>query len=122
MVKVLLVEDDPDLREVTAYALRRAGFQVVLASDGVEALQRCRAEAPDLVLLDTVLPRLSGFEVCRVLRAEAQTPIIFVSARADDTSIRQGLALGAADYVTKPFSFKDLVERMQAAQARTSEV
>jgi len=118
-VKVLIVDDDADLLDVTTYALRRDGFEVVVATDGQQALARWEAERPDLVLLDVTLPGLNGFEVCRQIRQASDTPIIMLSARTGEEDIVRGLTLGADDYVTKPFSPKQLTARMKAALRRT---
>ncbi|MCC6174653.1 MAG: response regulator transcription factor [Chloroflexi bacterium] len=117
-MKVLVVDDDPDLLDLTSYALRREGYTVVPASDGQQALKRWEAESPDLVLLDANMPRLDGFEVCRRIRQQASTPVIMLTARDDEEDILQGLQLGADDYVTKPYSAKQLVARMKAVLRR----
>src|SRR5918912_1485407 len=117
-MKVLLVDDDNDLLDLLHYALRREGYQVVTASDGAQGLARWRAEQPDLVLLDGNLPKLDGFEVCRQIRHEATTPVIMLTARGEEADVVRGLQLGADDYVTKPFSAKQLVARMQAVLRR----
>jgi two-component system response regulator MtrA len=116
--RILLVEDDPSIREVTALGLRAAGFTVATAADGVEALERWRADGPDLVLLDVMLPRLDGLEVCRVIRREATTPIVMLTARADTIDVVVGLESGADDYVRKPFEMPELVARVRAALRR----
>ena len=117
-MKVLIVEDDVDLLDLTTYALRREGYSVVSAIDGQQALQRWEAENPDIVLLDGNLPKLNGFEVCRRIRQEAQTPIIMLTARDEEEDVLRGLQLGPADYVTKPFSAKQLSARMKAVLRR----
>ena len=111
-MKVLLVEDDADVLDVTTYALRREGYTVVQAIDGQQALQRWEAEQPDLVLLDVNVPKLNGFEVCRRIRHESRTPVVMLTARREEEDVIRGLKLGADDYVTKPFSPKQLVARM----------
>lgn len=116
--RILLVEDDPSIREVTALGLRAAGFTVETAADGVEALDRWRAGAPDLVLLDVMLPRIDGLEVCRAIRREATTPIVMLTARADTIDVVVGLEAGADDYVRKPFEMPELVARVRAAVRR----
>ncbi len=118
-MKVLLVDDDVDLLDLTTYALRREGYTVVTAIDGLQAVQRCAAEQPDLVLLDANLPKLSGFEVCRRIRQASDTPIIMLTARGEEEDIVRGLQGGADDYVTKPFSAKQLTARMKAVLRRT---
>ena len=118
-MKVLFADDDADLLDVTAYALRREGYEVLAASDGQRALARWEAERPDLVLLDVTMPKLTGFEVCRRIRLASDTPIIMLTARGEEEDVVRGLNLGADDYVTKPFSAKQLVARMEAALRRS---
>ena len=117
-MKVLIVEDDIDLLDLTTYALRREGYEVVAAVNGQQALARWEAERPDLVLLDGNLPGLNGFEVCRRIRQAGATPIIMLTARDQEEDIVRGLQLGADDYVTKPFSPKQLVARLKAVTRR----
>ena len=118
-MKVLIVEDDVDLLDLTTYALRREGYEVVAAVDGQQGLARWEAERPDLVLLDGNLPGLNGFEVCRRIRQAGATPIIMLTARDQEEDIVRGLQLGADDYVTKPFSAKQLGARMKAVLRRS---
>ena len=115
---ILLVEDDPSIREVTALGLRAAGFTVTTAADGVDGLERWRADRPDLVLLDIMLPRLDGLEVCRAIRRESTTPIVMLTARGDTIDVVVGLESGADDYVRKPFEMPELVARVRAALRR----
>ena len=110
---ILVVEDEPTLRETLAEALETDGFRVLTAADGREALTRFRAERPDLVLLDLMLPELSGVEVCRILRAESGVPIIMLTAKDSELDKVVGLELGADDYVTKPFSIRELTARIR---------
>jgi len=119
-MRALVVEDDVDLLDLTTYALRREGYEVLPAVDGPHGLQRWKADAPDIILLDANLPRLNGFEVCRRIRQESETPIIMVTARDDDEDVVRGLQLGADDYVTKPFSAKQLAARMRAILRRAA--
>ncbi len=116
--QILLVEDDPSIREVTALGLHAAGFTVTTAADGVEGLERWRADRPDLVLLDIMLPRLDGLEVCRAIRRESTTPIVMLTARGDTIDVVVGLESGADDYVRKPFEMPELVARVRAALRR----
>ena len=116
--RILVVEDDPSIREVTALGLHAAGFEVVTAADGVEALERWRAVAPDLVLLDVMLPRLDGLEVCRAIRKESTIPIVMLTARGDTIDVVVGLESGADDYLRKPFEMPELVARLRAALRR----
>jgi DNA-binding response OmpR family regulator len=117
-MKDLVVEDDVDLLDMVTYALRREGYVVASAADGIQALQRWEDERPDLVLLDGNLPKLDGFEVCRRIRHEGETPIIMLTSRDDEDDIVRGLKFGADDYVTKPFSAKQLHARMEAVLRR----
>jgi DNA-binding response OmpR family regulator len=119
-MKILLVDDDAMLAEVTAFALRRAGFLVVLAHDGAQALERWAAEQPDLLLLDIQLPGMDGLAVCEAIRARSSVPIILLTVRNSDEDVVQGLELGADDYVAKPFSPRQLVARIRAVLRRTS--
>jgi DNA-binding response OmpR family regulator len=111
---ILLVDDEPTLRETLAEALEGEGWSVVTAADGAEALERFRSERPDLVLLDVMLPEISGIEVCRILRAESDVPIVMLTARDSEVDKVVGLELGADDYVTKPFSLRELTARIRA--------
>ncbi|MEO5965719.1 MAG: response regulator transcription factor, partial [Candidatus Limnocylindrales bacterium] len=116
--RILLVEDDPSIREVTALGLRAAGFTVTSAADGAEGLERWRDDRPDLVLLDVMLPRLDGLEVLRAIRREATTPVVILTARADTIDVVVGLESGADDYLRKPFEMPELVARLRAALRR----
>jgi two-component system response regulator MtrA len=116
--RILIVEDDPSIREVTALGLRAAGFDVLTAADGAEGVDRWRSERPDLVLLDVMLPRLDGLEVCRQIRRESTVPIVMLTARGDTIDVVVGLETGADDYVTKPFEMPELVARLRAALRR----
>ena len=112
--KVLLVEDETALTESVSYNLLREGFTVVAAADGERALERFRAERPSIVLLDLMLPKLSGLDVCRAIRRESAVPIIMLTAKDSEADKVAGLELGADDYVTKPFSMRELISRIRA--------
>jgi two-component system, OmpR family, response regulator MtrA len=116
--RILLVEDDPSIREITAIGLRNAGFQVDVTEDGQAGLDRFRAHPYDLVLLDVMLPRLDGLEVCRAIRRSSTVPVVMLTARADTIDVVVGLEAGADDYVKKPFAVPELVARVRAAIRR----
>ena len=122
-MKVLVVDDDHDVADVVEYVLRRAGFDVALAHHGEAGLERFQADQPDLVILDVNMPKLDGIEVCRRIRLTSMVPIMMLTVRNDEEDIVQALQTGADDYVTKPFSARQLVARVQAllrrVQART---
>ncbi len=120
--KVLVVEDEEALRQLLSYNLSKEGFTVALSGDGDEALVALDEEKPDLVLLDWMLPNVSGVEICRQLRARSETrdiPVIMLTARGEEEDRIRGLEQGADDYVTKPFSMSELVARMRAVLRRT---
>ena len=119
-VLVLVVDDDPHIREVVRFALKTAGYATEESADGAAALADFRRLKPDLVVLDVGLPELDGHEVCRALRAEAQTPIVFLSSRQEEVDRILALELGGDDYVVKPFSPRELVARIRAVLRRTS--
>ena len=116
--KILVVEDEASLVETLQYNLRREGYQVAVATDGLTALEVARKERPDLILLDIMLPQLDGLEVCRILRREMNVPIIMLTARTDEVDRVVGLELGADDYVSKPFSIRELLARVKALLRR----
>lgn len=118
-MKALIVDDDRVLADVLAFTLRREGFEIVLAYDGETALQRFGEELPDLVVLDVNMPRLDGFAVCRRIRSLSDTPIILLTVRGEEDDIVRGLELGADDYMTKPFSPRQLAARAQAVLRRS---
>ena len=121
MAKILVVDDEPNIREVVGLYLRREGHTVVPASDGEEALRLYRQARPDLVVLDLMLPKVSGLEVCRRLGAERRVPLIMLTAKGEEEDRIIGLGLGADDYVTKPFSPRELAARVEAVLRRTGE-
>ncbi len=117
-MKVLLVEDDLALSDVVSFTLRRAGYEVTVAYDGLAALEAFETAAPDLLLLDLNLPRLDGLGVCRRVRAVSEAPIIILSVRGEDEAVVRGLEMGADDYMVKPFSPTQLVARIRAVTRR----
>jgi len=120
LISVLVVDDEPAFREGLRQALKQEGFIVHLAADGEEALEVYEAYHPDIVLLDVMLPRMSGIDVCRKIRASDDTPVIMVSARNEEIDAVVALEVGADDYVTKPFSIKVLLARVDAVLRRAS--
>jgi DNA-binding response OmpR family regulator len=116
--KILVVEDDLTLRETLEYNLVRQGYEVYTAADGRAALDIARREQPDLLVLDVMLPGLDGFEVCRVLRQEMSVPILMLTARDEEVDKVVGLEIGADDYMTKPFSMRELLARIKAQLRR----
>lgn len=114
--KVLIVDDEPNIVISLEFLMKKEGFEVAVASDGEEALAKIAAFRPDLVLLDVMMPKKSGFEVCEALRADTSLPgllIVMLTAKGRDTEVAKGLAIGADAYVTKPFSTKELVARVK---------
>jgi two-component system response regulator MtrA len=116
--RILLVEDDPSIRELTTIGLRAAGYEVVAAADGREGLDRFAADAPDAVVLDIMLPVLDGLAVCRTIRLGSTVPIVMLTARTDAFDVVAGLEAGADDYVRKPFELPELVARLRVALRR----
>jgi len=117
-MKALVVDDDRVLADVVAFTLRREGFEVIKVYEGETVLQRWAEEQPDLIVLDVNLPKLDGFAVCRQIRRQADTPILLLTVRDEEDDIVHGLELGADDYITKPFSPRQLVARAQAVLRR----
>lgn len=116
--KILIVEDEISLQETLAYNLTKQGYEVVIAGDGPSALEVVRSSKPDLILLDIMLPGMDGFEVCRKLRSEVSTPVLMLTARDDEIDRVVGLEVGADDYLTKPFSMRELIARVKAMLRR----
>ena len=117
-MKVLVVDDDRVLADVVAFTLRREGFDVIQAYDGAAGLQRWTDELPDLLILDVNMPKVNGFEVCRRIRSQADTPIILLTVRGEEDDIVGGLEIGADDYIVKPFSPRQLAARVKAILRR----
>ncbi|MEY2826144.1 MAG: hypothetical protein RLZZ122_508 [Actinomycetota bacterium] len=121
MTRVLVVEDEPNLREPLVYLLQKEGYEVSEAEDGNKAISEFRSSSIDLILLDLMLPGISGNEVCRIIRAESQVPIIMITAKDTEIDKVVGLEIGADDYVTKPYSTRELLARMKAVLRRGAE-
>lgn len=121
MAKVLVVDDEPNIREVVGLYLRRDGHTVVSAADGEEALEVFRKSEPDLVVLDLMLPKINGLEVCRRMQSERRVPLIMLTAKGEEEERIVGLSLGADDYVVKPFSPRELAARVAAVLRRVEE-
>lgn len=115
---ILIADDDPHIRQVVRFALEKAGYQTIEASDGAKALEFISAQNPDLVILDVMMPEMDGTEVCRRLRGISDVPVVFLSSRDDEIDRVLGLEMGADDYVTKPFSPRELLARVRALLRR----
>ena len=116
--KILIVEDDRNLLDTLAYNLRRESYEVITSADGENAVETARRETPDLIVLDIMLPKLSGLEVCRILRKDMTVPILMLTARDEEVDKIVGLEIGADDYMTKPFSMRELLARIRAILRR----
>ncbi|OJU41726.1 MAG: DNA-binding response regulator [Microbacterium sp. 69-10] len=121
MTRILLVEDEPDLADPLAYLLRREGYEVEISEDGPGALEAFRARGADIILLDLMLPGMPGTEVCRQVRQASGVPIIMLTAKDSEVDIVVGLELGADDYITKPYSSRELLARMRAVLRRVAQ-
>ena len=117
-IKILVVDDEVSVTELISYNLAKAHYEVLIAHDGETALEIARGSSPDLILLDLMLPKIDGLDVCRELRKTSQVPIIMITARGEETDRVIGLELGADDYVTKPFSVRELLARIKAVLRR----
>jgi len=115
---ILVVDDDPQIRDILGMALERAGFDAIMARDGAEGLRQARTSSPDLAVLDIGLPEMDGLELCKAIRRDSELPILFLTARDDEVDRIIGLELGGDDYVTKPFSPRELVARVRAILKR----
>jgi DNA-binding response OmpR family regulator len=121
MAKILIAEDERDIRDLEAFTLRFAGYEVVTASNGEEAVQLAAQENPDLILSDVRMPRMTGYEACRAMKADPKLkdiPVIFLSAKGQESEIQAGLDLGAEEYILKPFAPDQLAERVKAILAK----
>jgi DNA-binding response OmpR family regulator len=121
--KVLVAEDEPDIRQLITYSLQFAGFAVVQAINGEDAVNKATKELPDLILLDVRMPKMNGYEACAALKEQATTkriPVVFLSARGQETEIKYGLELGAEEYILKPFAPDELYKRVTAILDRLS--
>jgi len=121
MAKILIAEDERDIRDLITFTLGFAGFDVVAAANGEEAVNLARQEIPDLILMDVRMPRMTGYEACALMKADAKLkdiPVIFLSAKGQDSEIQAGLQAGATDYLLKPFAPDQLTERIQAVLAK----
>jgi two-component system alkaline phosphatase synthesis response regulator PhoP len=119
--KILVVDDEPEVTDLLAYNLRKSGYEPLVAADGREALRLARQARPDLILLDLMLPELDGLDVCRELRKTSAVPIIMITARGEEIDRVVGLELGADDYVSKPFSVRELLARIKAVLRRAAQ-
>ncbi len=121
MAKILIAEDERDIRDLVAFTLRFAGYEVVTASNGEEAVGLAPKENPDLILMDVRMPRMTGYEACRVLKASPDMkdiPVVFLSAKGQESEIQTGLEVGAEEYLLKPFAPDQLTERVKAILAK----
>ena len=119
MTRILIVDDETAVIDLLAYNLRKAHYQVLVATDGATALELAETESPDLILLDLMLPKIDGLDVCRELRKHSEVPIIMITALGEETDRVVGLELGADDYICKPFSVRELMARVKAVLRRT---
>jgi DNA-binding response OmpR family regulator len=121
MAKILIAEDEPDIRELVLFMLRFAGYEVVAATNGEEAVQTASRELPDLILLDVRMPRMTGYDACRLMKANPalrDVPVVFLSAKGQESEIQSGLDAGAEEYLLKPFSPAELTNRVRGILSR----
>ncbi|HSQ40484.1 MAG TPA: response regulator [Anaerolineales bacterium] len=121
MAKILIAEDERDIRDLVAFTLRFAGYEVVAAANGEEAVQLAPKETPDLILLDVRMPRMTGYDACRIIKADSKLkdiPVVFLSAKGQESEIQTGLEVGAEEYLLKPFAPDQLTERVKAILAK----
>jgi len=117
MAKILIAEDEPDIRELVTFTLRFSGYEVVAAANGEEAVQLAARELPDLILMDVRMPRLTGYDACRLIKADPELrdiPVVFLSAKGQESEIQAGLNAGAEEYLLKPFAPNQLTDRVRA--------
>jgi DNA-binding response OmpR family regulator len=122
MATIVVADDDADIRDLVAFKLEQSGHQVLAFGDGGSAVEACRRQVPELVLLDVMMPGMSGLDACRAMRADAmlaRVPVILLTARAQESDIEQGFLVGADDYVVKPFSPRELASRVTAVLQRS---
>lgn len=120
MAKILIIEDEKDIRQLITFTLQYAGYEVVSGKDGQEAVELVQKEMPDLILMDVRMPRLDGYEACRIIKADETTkhiPVAFLSAKGQDAEIEKGFEAGASEYLLKPFTPTELIERVKSLLA-----
>ncbi len=121
MAKIVIAEDEPDIRELIAFTLRFAGYEVITGSNGLEGYELTKQHHPDLAMFDVRMPKMTGYDACKKIKADpeiAHIPVVFLSAKGQETEIEQGLASGADDYLLKPFAPDQLAERVRAVLAK----
>jgi DNA-binding response OmpR family regulator len=121
MARILIAEDEPDIRELVAFTLRFAGHEVIATSNGEEALQQATQIVPDIIIMDVRMPRMTGYDACRAMKADValkDIPVVFLSAKGQDSEIQTGLDVGAEEYLLKPFAPNQLAERVKAILAK----
>lgn len=121
MPKIVIAEDEPDIRELITFTLQFAGFEVIPTSNGAEALEATQREVPDLVMMDVRMPKMTGYEACRAMKADPNIqhiPVIFLSAKGQESEIKEGLEAGAEEYLLKPFAPDQLIEQIRAVLAK----
>ena len=121
MARILIAEDEPDIRELVAFTLRFAGHEVVATANGEEAVQKAGQMIPDIILMDVRMPRMTGYDACRLMKADPilkDIPVVFLSAKGQDSEIQTGMAVGAEDYLLKPFAPDQLTERVKTILAK----
>lgn len=123
MAKILIVEDERDIRDLITFTLQFAGYEVISASNGSEAVEMARVEMPDLIMMDVRMPVMTGYEACRLLKADGPTqhiPVVFLSAKGQEQEVQSGMDAGAVDYILKPFSPENLTRRVEEILARSA--